>query len=553
MRVISTLNNCSLVISDGDFYYVNHELTLTDTEYQTIQQSFSLPPRTPGKANVPLSILQMQHIVELRKKITETNEMQAINNQVEKLYVITKESLPTQTEAKNLDQVVFDNKIQPLKDILGQTFTNEHGKWIITDIKGIGKSTAAFEAWLTKPSISGRLSNKKSILKLQKLNRFELFKRQMNEKTEFQNVVPEEKQNTAIKYLIKQTEDEQAKINRIAGLSTHTLANGGILEEFVSGKPLSQWLEINHTTQIKKLEVLTKIVLEVQKLHKLGLAHNDLNPDNIFIADQNNTIKVKLIDFGNSEQKGQPQRIGTMIETNDSKMHIKQKANRYEFSSPKPKKSKRKEKTKHNIKQNFFQNDYLMLNHLARAEFGITHEIITNNPEQSFKTLITGYARAYAGTSFEQSYTDNEFWQQFQKEAKQTKDPNMREILRMKKLANKLTKPFSKKLTEGITIASAVLTTAVCGTEIILNHLHSKFAIDKLITPHIFAFALVAALIGTSITRIGFIKTKPNMARFERQSPEYFTHIPKNILDPISDASPAKPTKLNFSHIKVDI
>ena len=551
MRVISTLNDCSLVSLGGDYYYVNHELTLTDAEYQTIQTSFSLPPRTPGKANVPLSIRQMQHIVELRKKITETDEMQAINNQVERLYVITKESLPTQTEAKNLDQVVFDNKIQPLKDILGQNFTNKHGKWIITDIKGIGKSTAAFEARLTKPSLSGRLSNQKFILKLQKINRFELFMRQMNEKTEFQNLVPEEKQNTVIKNLLKHTEHEQAKINQIAGLTTHTLANGGILEEFVSEKPLSQWLEINHTSQIKKLEVLTKIVLEVQKLHKLGLAHNDLNPDNIFIAEQNNKLTVRLIDFGNSEQKNQPQRIGTMIETNEGKMLIKQKANRYVFSSPKPKKNQHKDKSKLNLQQNFFQKDYLMLNHLARAEFGITHEIITNNPQQSIKTLITGYARAYAGTSFEQSYADNAFWQQFKKMTKQTKDPNMREILRMKKLANKLTKPFAKKLTEGITIASAILATAVCGTEILLNYLHSKFAIDKLITPHIFAFALVAALVGTSITRIGFINTKPNMARFERQSPEYFPNIQKNIFDP--SESPAKPRQLNFSQIKVDI
>ncbi len=67
--------------------------------------------------------------------------------------------------------------------------------------------------------------------------------------------------------------------------------------EFVDGQPLSRIISANGIPNTDdKIEILRQILGALSYVHKSGLIHRDLKPDNIMIANRNHNVKI--IDFG---------------------------------------------------------------------------------------------------------------------------------------------------------------------------------------------------------------------------------------------------------------
>ena len=72
----------------------------------------------------------------------------------------------------------------------------------------------------------------------------------------------------------------------------------GILMEYVDGRSLLEFLTENPPLK-GKVNVFEQLLSAVEYLHKRGIIHNDLKPDNILISHTGNNLK--LIDFGLSD------------------------------------------------------------------------------------------------------------------------------------------------------------------------------------------------------------------------------------------------------------
>ena len=67
--------------------------------------------------------------------------------------------------------------------------------------------------------------------------------------------------------------------------------------EYVDGKPLTEIISNNIITDTDgKIEILRQILSALSYVHKTGLIHRDLKPDNIMVANRNHNVKI--IDFG---------------------------------------------------------------------------------------------------------------------------------------------------------------------------------------------------------------------------------------------------------------
>ena len=68
-----------------------------------------------------------------------------------------------------------------------------------------------------------------------------------------------------------------------------------IVQEFVDGETLSEWLQSTPTTK-QRQRVCSQLLSSVAYLHRKGIVHNDLKPDNILITRSGGSLK--LIDLG---------------------------------------------------------------------------------------------------------------------------------------------------------------------------------------------------------------------------------------------------------------
>lgn len=69
--------------------------------------------------------------------------------------------------------------------------------------------------------------------------------------------------------------------------------------EFLHGKTLGQYLEDNGEMSIHQgLQVISQVMEAVKTVHKAGILHRDIGPDNIIIPSEYPEGAVKLIDFG---------------------------------------------------------------------------------------------------------------------------------------------------------------------------------------------------------------------------------------------------------------
>lgn len=72
----------------------------------------------------------------------------------------------------------------------------------------------------------------------------------------------------------------------------------GIVMEYVDGRDLSDFLSEDPSMQMRR-RVADQILDAVGYMHRKGIIHNDLKPENIFISRKDNS--VKLLDFGLSD------------------------------------------------------------------------------------------------------------------------------------------------------------------------------------------------------------------------------------------------------------
>ena len=79
---------------------------------------------------------------------------------------------------------------------------------------------------------------------------------------------------------------------------TSTVVGPGIVMEYVDGRTLEQFLAENPTMAMRS-RVFEQLLQAVAYIHRSGLVHNDIKPENILITRSDND--VKLIDFGLSD------------------------------------------------------------------------------------------------------------------------------------------------------------------------------------------------------------------------------------------------------------
>lgn len=72
----------------------------------------------------------------------------------------------------------------------------------------------------------------------------------------------------------------------------------GILMEYVDGRPLSDFLKENPLPKTRE-RLIRELLEAVSYLHKRGIIHNDLKPDNMLVSSSGDHLK--LIDFGLSD------------------------------------------------------------------------------------------------------------------------------------------------------------------------------------------------------------------------------------------------------------
>ena len=77
-----------------------------------------------------------------------------------------------------------------------------------------------------------------------------------------------------------------------------TLVGAGIVMEYVEGRTMTEWLAENPTRESRR-RIFGELLAAVGYMHKRGVLHNDLKPDNILISRSDDTLKI--IDFGLSD------------------------------------------------------------------------------------------------------------------------------------------------------------------------------------------------------------------------------------------------------------
>jgi serine/threonine-protein kinase len=95
-----------------------------------------------------------------------------------------------------------------------------------------------------------------------------------------------------------------------------------IVMEFLEGLSLDDWLAAHggHVTPEQYLGVVLPLVEALAFAHSLGVVHRDLKPGNVFLSNDNGTLRPKIMDFGiakvtDSQLKSHETAAGTVLGT----------------------------------------------------------------------------------------------------------------------------------------------------------------------------------------------------------------------------------------------
>ncbi len=68
--------------------------------------------------------------------------------------------------------------------------------------------------------------------------------------------------------------------------------------ELVKGVAITTYCDQNHLTTRERLELFTAVCRAVAHAHHKGIIHRDLKPSNVLVAEYDNQLVPKVIDFG---------------------------------------------------------------------------------------------------------------------------------------------------------------------------------------------------------------------------------------------------------------
>lgn len=93
---------------------------------------------------------------------------------------------------------------------------------------------------------------------------------------------------------------EAEGVVRVYGYGVHPQAGPVIEMEYVDGKPLNEYLASGKRHGLnERLEIARKIAAALAAVHRAGITHRDLKPDNILVRSSDS--RPKIIDFGNGD------------------------------------------------------------------------------------------------------------------------------------------------------------------------------------------------------------------------------------------------------------
>jgi eukaryotic-like serine/threonine-protein kinase len=89
--------------------------------------------------------------------------------------------------------------------------------------------------------------------------------------------------------------------------------------ELLDGQTLTDWLSRAHRLSIADtIRLVAQVASALDEAHSLGIVHRDVKPDNIFVLDGDDDMRVKLLDFGVAKHTLSGRRItlrGTVVGT----------------------------------------------------------------------------------------------------------------------------------------------------------------------------------------------------------------------------------------------
>ena len=71
-----------------------------------------------------------------------------------------------------------------------------------------------------------------------------------------------------------------------------------IVMEYVEGGDLFRKIKSQQANEVYVKRIIRKVLKALKYMHKLGIMHRDLKPENILLVEKEDTVCVKLIDFG---------------------------------------------------------------------------------------------------------------------------------------------------------------------------------------------------------------------------------------------------------------
>lgn len=140
----------------------------------------------------------------------------------------------------------------------------------------------------------------------------------------------------------------------------------GILMEYIDGRSLQEFLKENPTLK-EKINVFEQLLSAVEYLHKRGIIHNDLKPDNILISHTGNNLK--LIDFGLSD--------------NDAIFHIKTPGFSDGYAAPELINDR-----KSDVRSDVFSIGRLMILIFGRKYGRMSRKATSEDPEKRYQNIF---------------------------------------------------------------------------------------------------------------------------------------------------------------------